>query len=304
MKSTAKLSSIGTHFFKTLLQMPYSLLYAVDPSLGRLDYDSLSDQTLMEMLISGMDDSQKKFFQDNGGNFKDVCEWTGFTWEVKCENERVHSILLTSFKFSERQFPFEFIPPLVKTLLISLCEMHGTLETSHLPRDLIRFEVMRTKLHGTINFGALPQKLESLVISYNDFSGSCALSDLPDTLVKFRAENNNFSGEISLNNLPVAMKKINLSNNKLCGSIDIARLPPSFKSLDLSGNSLTGDFRLRSFPKSLKIITIFGNGLSGTAVFQKASGDMPFAFESFSFRAVLDEDGNPHKWEDEIVCDF
>ena len=240
----------ATNSTVTMLSLTFQ---SIDPSLGRLDYDSLSDQALMEMLISGMLETQKKFFQDKNGNFNDVCNWAGSTWEVECESERVDSILLTSFKFSERQFPFEFIPPLVTSFLTSLSDMHGTMETSHLPRGLIRLAVMSTKLHGTINFAVLPQKLETLNISSNDFSGICALSDLPDTLVHFRAENNRLIGEISLIDLPVAMQKINLSNNKLSGSIDIVQLPPSFVSLDLSENSFTGDFRLLSFPESLEI---------------------------------------------------
>ena len=272
----------------------------IDPSLGRLDYDSLSDQALMEMLISDMGESQR-VFQDAKGNFKDVCEWNGYLWKVKCESERVDSILLTSFKFSERQFPFEFIPPLATSFVSSFCKMHGTLHTPHLPRGLIRFEVVGAKLHGTINFLALPRKLEQLNISFNDFSGSCNLCKLPDTLVTFSAQNNSFSGEIALNSLPLVMEEIDLSNNKLSGSINILQLPPSFVSLDLSKNSFTGEFRLLTFPESLEVLTLYDNPLSGTAILQKSDNVMHFELESSCFSQVVDEEGNTHAWEDNIV---
>ena len=39
-------------------------LMCVDPSLGRLDYDSLSDQALMETLVEGMNRTDKRRLQD------------------------------------------------------------------------------------------------------------------------------------------------------------------------------------------------------------------------------------------------
>ena len=288
----------------SIIEMPNPLLYAMDPALGRLDYDSLSDQALMEMLISGMEDQEKKEFQDENGNFKDACEWKGFLRKVECESDRVDDIMFLHIKLSDRQFPFEFIPPLVTSFVSSFCEMHGTLHTPHIPRGLIRFEVARANLHGTINFAALPRKLQKLIISFNDFSGSCVLSDLPDTLISFKVSHNNFSGEIALNSLPLALKEIDLSNNNLIGSINIVRLPPSLVTMDLSENSCTGDFRLHSFPESLEILALFDNPLSGMAVLQKADGDMPFELKSNCFSQVVDEEGKRHAWEDEIMCDY
>ena len=39
-------------------------LLAVDPSLGRLDYESLPDQTLMEMLVEDLNSKTKEDIQD------------------------------------------------------------------------------------------------------------------------------------------------------------------------------------------------------------------------------------------------
>ena len=50
------------------------ILCAIDPSLGRVDYDSLSDQSHMEFLIEATPEDRKRAFQDANGCFLDVCE--------------------------------------------------------------------------------------------------------------------------------------------------------------------------------------------------------------------------------------
>ena len=54
----------------------YSLwiFLTVDSSLGKVDYNSFSDQTLMEILFNGFDDETKKKYQNNDGTYLDVCE--------------------------------------------------------------------------------------------------------------------------------------------------------------------------------------------------------------------------------------
>ena len=54
-----------------------------DPALGRLDYDSLSDQACMEMLIDGFSDTGKALsYQDKNGAYFDVCEWPDVTCDA------------------------------------------------------------------------------------------------------------------------------------------------------------------------------------------------------------------------------
>ncbi|KNH04576.1 hypothetical protein XU18_4206 [Perkinsela sp. CCAP 1560/4] len=52
-------------------------LDAVDPSLGRLDYASLSQQALMEMVIDGIANKEK--ICGDANELKDIEEWIGVT---------------------------------------------------------------------------------------------------------------------------------------------------------------------------------------------------------------------------------
>ena len=58
-------------------------LFTADSSISRVDYNSLSDQTLMEMLIDGFDDESKRTYQEKDGTYLDVCEWS----LVVCDDE-------------------------------------------------------------------------------------------------------------------------------------------------------------------------------------------------------------------------
>ena len=72
-------------------------LLTIDPALGRLDYESLSDQALMEMLIDGMNAKDKAEYQDENGNCRDVGEWKG----IALSNDRVTEVPIL-FKSSAR----------------------------------------------------------------------------------------------------------------------------------------------------------------------------------------------------------
>ena len=268
----------------------------IDPSLGRLDANALSDQTLMEILIDGMIDEDKADFQDDSGNFFDVCEWK----IIQCVGDRVMHISMATYEFGTVPLPFGFIPPLAERFSATYANLHGTLETSCLPAELRTFEAAENKLHGPLNFKMFPRTLAMLVIESNEFCGSCRLADLPDTLTAFIGSGNNFTGEISLNSLPQAMEKLDLARNALTGSLSIETLPSGIKEIHLSRNNFFGDFKLLAFPDALREIHINGNQLSATAIFRHSSEDMPFELDCDPITEVLDAKGNTHPWEEEF----
>ena len=249
------------------------IFLAIDPSLGRLDYASLSDQALMEMLIDKMSEDVKSQFQDTSGNFDDVCDWSC----VACAGDCVIGVSLPG------------------------SHLHGTLETSLLPLYLLRLDVSNNQLRGSLNFAAFSKFLQCIDIRKNLFDGICALSDLPDTIMWFQASENAFSGEISLNDLSVSMKVLELYDLNLSGSISITRLPLGMQILNLGKNSFSGDLNLKFLPPSIACISVMKNPKIEKAVFMRASGEMPFELHSDSITAVFDESGEKHPWEETIL---
>ena len=265
---------------------------AIDPSLGRLDYESLSDQALMEMLIDQMCFKEKNYFQDENGNYKDVSEWPG----VQCsdsDDDRVVEIELYGLTFSAKQFPFNFIPPMVSYFGASQSNLQGTLEASHLPSKLTALYISHNKLHGPLNFAKFPRQMGTLYMGANKFCGSLRLSDLPRSLTHFSAANNQFCGEISLNDLPQAMEFFDVSNNMLTGPVHIERLPQGIKSIDLSNNGFLGTLRLMTIPENLFTIDARGNALSTTAVLSVHGAAH---FRILGIARMVDADGNVHDW--------
>ena len=276
-----------------MLRQVFQLL-CVDPSLGRLDYDSLPDQALMEILIAGSRNPKKAGFQDANGNFKDVCEWNGVT----CVDDRVTEITFCSVKFERAQFPFDYVPPLVEVLSITGCDLFGNLNLSVLPQNLEKLEVSSHSvcrpLCGSLDFMAFPRKLTHIAIDENSFSGSCALADLPDSVITFNAASNKFSGSISLNNLPAAMQFLHLRNNDLSGCIHIESLPHFMRQISLSNNSFSGEFRLKPQPLALQYVEMMGNNFSPTIRVCSEPGLMRFKLTGRWIQAVIDENGNRH----------
>ena len=277
--------------------MPCALLFAADPSIGRLDYHSLSDQALMEILIDGMKEEEKRAYQDSDGDFLDVSEWenTGYV------DDRVVYVHLSWMTFTDKPFPFEYIPPCVNTFEAEDCNLHGTLDAGNLPNVLLVLDVSVNKIYGTLNLRAFPRDMKSIFVFHNALSGSLVLADLPQSLLDFDASSNAFTGEIELNTLPPVLKDLMLRGNALTGSINIERLPESIEKIDLSGNQFLGDFRMCSFPESLIEVDLSENSFSDKAVLSKAPGMMHFDILIDGISSVVDEDGDRHAWHEDIA---
>ena len=280
-----------------LIKMISTAILCVDQALGRLDNHSLSDQALMEMLIDGMEEEHKELYQDENGNFLDVCEWEG----IECADDRVEYLFLAFRKFTEKPFPFNFIPPHVQTFRASDCNLHGTLETGVLPSGIKLLNVESNALHGTLSLKAFPRAMEKIWVTWNALTGSLVLSDLPQSLKKFGADFNKFCGEIDLNDLPPALENLSIGGNALTGSINIESLPDSIRHIDLSENAFSKDFRMCMFPPELIDIDVTGNPLSGTVVLLKAEGPTLFDFRFDGLLLVVDENGDKHEWHDKLL---
>ena len=280
--------------------MAFFSLLSIDPALGRLDYESLSDQALMEMLFDGLIADGKEEFQDANGNYLDVSDW----WGILVLEGRVRNVIIKEKEFRKEQFPFQFVPPQISLgLTVASCGIQGTLNTSLLPQSMIALCLQENDLHGSPDFKAIPRTMKKMDISRNSFSGSLPLADMPDSLIEFRASFNNFSGEISLNNLPRAIHFLYVKGNKLSGSIVIDRLPDEMRNLDLdlSDNAFTDEIHVKALPSNMFALSAGGNPLNKKAVLKKIPEDLDFELLCPELQEIVDEEGNTHAWETVIL---
>ena len=280
-----------------------SHILTADPSLGRIDYSLLSDQALMEILFDGIRTDNDASIRDENGNFNDISEWN----YIKCIGDSVSEIKIHGSHISDKQFPFEFIPPRVTVFQTGVSSnLHGTLDPSVLPHSLIVFDVAWNKLHGSVDLRSFPEKLHEIYIHNNSFSGSLDLTSLPASIMRLDASENAFSGEVSLNHLPSKIERLFFNQNSLSGSIFIEKLPETLIYLALDENEFEGDFCLLDVPPNLQDLRMWGNkwDKKGRIVLPRDVGERKMHCLFYSLcPAVVDECGNTHPWEKEILED-
>ena len=274
-------------------------LLAVDPSLGRLDYDSLSDQALMEMLVNGLNTSCKNVFQDTKGNFIDVCDWPSIICDA---DERVTEIRKFSWLCSGT-IDFDFIPPNVTKIKLNYffetAYIHGTLSTALLPRQIKAIEIVHMGIRGSFDLRSLPEHLTRIDISMNAFSGSCNLTALPAGLQKLNLCHNSFSGSVSLENLPASLEMLSIACNKLSGVLRFDSLPLALACLFIDQNGFSGEFNLLKRTSPIRI-NASANNFSGTAFVNVVEGIF-VALGKNKLTAIVDANGEAHPLESTLM---
>ena len=210
-----------------------AVFLSVDPSLGRVDYDSFSDQTLMEMFIDGFDDETKKKVQDNERMYLDVRKW----FCVSCDNfDRVVKVC-ASFHQIRGQLQISFLPPKVKQFQFPGRGVEGSADLTHLPQAIEYVNLHQNELTGSIDLTQLPRRIWLLFLDCNRLSGSVDLTQLPDSIKDLNLSNNQFSGSIDLKHLPEVTRELCLHGNQFSGSFIAKNLPPSpYCRIDANGN--------------------------------------------------------------------
>ena len=137
----------------------FMLLYlnSVDPTLGRLDYNSLSQQALMEMVIGQLSAPYQNAFKDDAGNFLDIEHWYG----VAMYSDNVEEISWT--------FPFEEDYKR---------ENHGRICLEWLPDTVRIFTIDNNYICGVLTCSKLPRSLRQLYAQNNRFAGKLDLPGL------------------------------------------------------------------------------------------------------------------------------
>ena len=245
----------------------FELLLSVDPSLGRVDYSLMSDQTLMEMLIEGFGDETKKDYKDGEGMYLDVCEWSG----IKCDdNERVIEIDIVKDDLSG-SLELCYFPPKVNMVTIS-------------PRS-------KSNMTGSVDLTQLPEGLQVLDLRNNNLTGEIDLTQLPDRMNFLNLSNNQLTGEINLKQLPSCMRELHLNNNHLTGEIDLTRLPDGMTELSLEKNRFSGSFIVKRFPPEITTINALGSQFNAVAVVHSKTRAI-INLKGSGVTSVVDENGN------------
>ena len=266
------------------------LLCGADPNLGRVDYSSLTDQSLMEMLVDGFDGETKKKYQDSEGTYLDVCAWPC----IRCDDEeRVIEIDINSENVSG-SLELCYVPPKVEDLKVSPLSgesrMTGSVDFARLPDGMKYLHLSNNQLTGEIDLTQPPKGLERVSLEDNQLTGEIDLTQLPDGMVFLDLRNNRLTGEIDLTQLPDIMNYAHLENNQLTGEVNLTQLPSRMHSLDLSGNQLTGSLIIRNIPLGAEEIDVRGNHFNAVAVVDSETHD-PVDFEGSGVTSVVDENG-------------
>ena len=261
------------------------VLPAIDSALGRLDIDSLSDQTLMELLIEGIEEDWKVRFEDSDQeDLRAIEEWDTLGFDADGKVERIHMSAGAGGSVA-----FQYLPKSVKEVDFSECMLTGSVEVSLLPDGLELFNVMLAGLSGTFDFAELPSHLVVCDISDNSFHGSADFTNLPAGLTELELRSNNFTGTLSptalpkglavlglndnsfhgslqFSTLPRSMYEFRASDNEFSGTLDWENLPPGLDTLWLQGNKFTGELRLEKNFEKLTVVDVADNLFEGIAI--------------------------------------
>ena len=241
----------------------FSLALTADPALGRVDYNSLTDQTLMEMLADGFDEATRKRYQDSEGLYLDIADW-----------------LCARFDDDEN--------------VIDIKECRNTRGSLHLhciPPNVRKFVLTWQKLEGSIDLAILPKNIECLILAGNELTGSIDLSRLPNRLRLLALNSNRFTGSIDLTQLPHSMEDLNVAFNRLSGSLNFDTLPAKLHTVRLQNNAFTGTFNAPHLPPDLQTLNASRNKFSESAVVDSQTTAEIDIFGS-GVTSVVDENGN------------
>ena len=254
-------------------------LFTLDPSLGRLDYASLSDQARMELMVERMPD--REFFQDDNGAYKDVCDWRG----VSCDFDgNVQDIWISIYDRSKGSIDLSYIPPHVTTMSLT-------------------WGVTGLQTQASIDVQMLPERLAQCIIQLQQMVGTVDMTALPATLTNFIISGNKCTGSFVLTSLPPGIENIHARGNLLLGSLNFSSLPDKLVEIQLDKNRFSGEFRIEKFPRALNRLTVSQNRLIGEAVIQKGKKfwDIMFSIDENFISSVVDPAGKKHSWQARIL---
>ena len=242
------------------------IILTVDPTLGRADYSSFSDQALMEMLLDGFDENTKQTYQDSDGAYLDVCEWS----RMKCDADlRVTEIFVFS-DCASGSLDLRYVPPKVKVLEIQPTQgkskLTGSVDLTGLPGGMEFLCLISSRLTGEIDLTRLPEHIFRIDLTDNQLTGEIDLTQLPGGVKQLSLDMNRLTGEIDLTHLPARMYHLNLQNNRFTGEVDLTHLPEKMSYLYLNRNEFCGSLVIKCLPPGIRCINAQSNKFGDVAL--------------------------------------
>ena len=272
---------------------------SIDPTLGRLSYELLSDQANIEIMLEQLTPEAKQMFQDGKGNYRDICSCSG----VQCDADGAVTAIHWQKGYEQRldyrgTISLAYAPVNLSEMVIMSWGLLGKLCTASLPVGLKHLNLLENRLSGNIALDTLPAQLKDLNLAGNEFSGSCDLTALPPSLEILDLGQNAFTGSVELTKLPEGIDTVTLSFNQLSGTLRLDGLPNSLTELHLNNNSFVGSFVLQNMSEKLEFINASGNMLSGTAIVPEpeygTENYLDFSLENNMFEAAVLPDRTAH----------
>uniref|UniRef100_A0A7S4NSP2 Leucine-rich repeat protein n=1 Tax=Paramoeba aestuarina TaxID=180227 RepID=A0A7S4NSP2_9EUKA len=181
-----------------------------DPSLGRLDKSAFSQQTLLEIFLSSITNTEG-IIEDST---EPISTWRNLTFNESGELTRIS---------------WEGM------------NLEGSIELKWLPSTLKFLTLKSNHLSGSLDLTDLPDDTQSLFLLRNAFTGSIDLTRLPDSMLLLDVSGNHLSGCIDVTKLPASLKVLMLHSNDFSGWTDFRAIPETLKILSLCRTNLEGD---------------------------------------------------------------
>ena len=229
------------------MQMIAFLQGADIPRAGRVDFASMSQQTLMELLVGDIHNLSN--LQNTEGEFRDISSWEGVG--IVGNDGRVEGISICGdIGFS--LFGDEDDMGADKASI----GPGGSIDFKWLPSSVKEIEICYMHLYGTMDTRLLPQNLNDLDVGSNNLSGTFAIEGLPESMEYVTIVSNNFEGTLNIGALPRKMRFISAERNKFHGTLDFSDLPPNMTTMLFAQNDFVGPISLANLPRHMKSLNV------------------------------------------------
>ena len=216
---------------------------------GRVDLSSLSDQTLMELLVG--DIQRNTMLRDSEGEFLEIHSWNGLTFsdtgellDIDFDAEAVmdgHDDVVSYIVGPKGSIDLKWIPMTVRYFTIVDLALEGVVETRELPEHLEYFDISANIFRGTFCIASLPQKIQSVKIASNLLDGTLDMVHLPPHVTLFVAEFNRFHGSLDFSDLPKNIVTLRVGFNDFQGTVDLSKIPSKMRFFAMQSTKVKQD---------------------------------------------------------------